>query len=87
MSPCIGHRQTLTASFYLSFNNPIIISLFVLDLLATPLESHVISFCNLIGGALAEQPEVNGLNPPMLPGSFLPCTEEEMSLGMRISLI
>ena len=29
------------------------------------------SFCNLIGGALlAEPPEVNGLNPPMLPGSF-----------------
>ena len=38
-----------------------------------PLESHayVTSFCNLIGGALAEPPEVNGLNPPMLPGSFL----------------
>ena len=32
---------------------------------------HVISFCNLIGGALSEPLEVNGLNPPMLPGSFL----------------
>ena len=32
-------------------------------------------FCNLIGGTLAEPPEVNGLNPPMLPGSFLPCTK------------
>ena len=30
------------------------------------------SFCNLIGGALAKPPEVNGLNPSMLPGSFLP---------------
>ena len=30
----------------------------------------MISFCNLIGGALSEPPEVNGLTPPMLPGSF-----------------
>ena len=36
---------------------------------------HVISFRNLIGGALSEPPEVNGLNPPMLPGSFLPRVE------------
>ena len=35
----------------------------------------MISFCNLIGGALAEPPEVNGLNPSMLPGSFLPRAE------------
>ena len=33
---------------------------------------------------MAESPEVNGLNPPMLPGSFLPCAEEEMSLGTRL---
>ena len=34
---------------------------------------HMLLFCNLIGHALAEQPEVNGLYPPppMLPGSFL----------------
>ena len=36
---------------------------------------HVFSFYNLIGGALAEPPEVKGLNPPMLPGSFLPHAE------------
>ena len=41
----------------------------------------MISFCNLIGGALAEPPEVNGLNPPMLPGSFLPCTDRGNELG------
>ena len=35
----------------------------------------MILFCNLIGGALAELPEVNGLKPPMLPDSFLLCTE------------
>ena len=29
------------------------------------------SFCNLIGGALAEPLEVNGLTPPTLSGSFL----------------
>ena len=32
---------------------------------------HMISFCNLIGGALSEPP----LNPPMLPGSFVPHVE------------
>ena len=35
------------------------------------LKRVMLSFCNLIGGALAEPLEVNGLNPPMLPGSFL----------------
>ena len=34
---------------------------------------HVILFCNcnLIGSTLSEPPEVNSLNPPILPGSFL----------------
>ena len=44
---------------------------------------HMLSFCNLIGRALAEQPEVNGLYPPMLPGSPSWMQKEEMSLGMR----
>ena len=44
----------------------------------------MISFCNLIGGALAELPEVNGLNPPMLPGSFLPRTDRENEPGVRL---
>jgi len=33
---------------------------------------RVILFCNLIGAVRIQAPEVNGLNPPMLPGSFLP---------------
>ena len=51
---------------------------------------HVISFCNLIGGVLAKPPEVNGLNPPMLPGSFLPHTDrgnepgDEARLGVHL---
>ena len=32
---------------------------------------HVILFCNLIGSTLSEPPEVNSVNPPILPGSFL----------------
>ena len=34
---------------------------------------HVILFCNcnLIGSTLSEPPEVNSLNPPILPDSFL----------------
>lgn len=31
---------------------------------------HMILFLNLIGAAGIRAPEVNGLNPPMLPGSF-----------------
>ena len=42
---------------------------------------HLISFCNLIGDALAEPLEVNSLNPPMLLGSFLPRAERGMSRG------
>ena len=41
----------------------------------------MISFCNLIGGVLSEPSEVNGLNPPILVGSFLLCVKRAVSLG------
>ena len=48
----------------------------------------MISFSNLIGGALSELLEVNDLNPPVLPGSFLPHAErgnEPKDEGIRLS--
>ena len=47
--------------------------------------SYMISFCNLIGG-LSELLEVNGLNSPMLPGSFLPHAERGNEPGDEASV-
>ena len=46
---------------------------------------HVILLCNLIGGALSEPAEVNRLNPPMLPGSFLPHVERRNEPGDEVT--
>ena len=50
-------------------NHPLFLFSCVFFLLAMPLESHAsmyFSFCNLIGGTLAEPLKVNVLNPLML---------------------
>ena len=87
-SPCVGHHQTLTVCFYSSFcfKISLLVCLRLVSHAFRESHIHVISFCNLIGGALAEPPEVNGLNLPMLPGYSLLRTKEEMSLGTRLSL-
>ena len=46
-----------------------------------PAFMHVILLCNLIGAAWFQAPEVNNLNLPMLPSSFLPCAIRGNSLG------
>ena len=76
-SEFLRRAPSLTVSFYSSFNR-------LVSHAFRESRIHVILFCNLIGSALAELREVNGLNPPMLPGSSLPHAEEEMSLGTRL---
>ena len=80
MSPCVGHCQTLTVSFYSSFNR-------LVSHASRESHIHVISFCNLIGSALAEPPEVNGLNPQCYQALSSRAQTEEMSLRIPLGMV